>query len=77
MLKHTFLLIAILLLFSGSALAQISLIPHGFGVTMEENENADAELILINDYEEPVSFSLDYRLVEEDEERREGPRRRP
>jgi len=70
---NSIFLIILLLSFS-TASAQISIIPHGTGVSMEQNDEVDTELILINDYEDPVAFSIDYDLIE-DEERRNGPRR--
>ena len=70
-----FFLSILLMLSCGTASAQISIIPHGLGISLDENEAGDAELILINDYEDPVTFSFDYDLIEDDEDRRNGPRR--
>ncbi len=63
-----FLLLLLLTLSISSASAQISIQPHGFGFPVEENEDADTELILINDYEDPVSFTIST-------DQREGPER--
>ena len=71
----SFLMAVLLLAFCGTSLSQITILPHGFGVSMEEENAADAELILVNDYEDPVTFSFNYELIENEEERREGPRR--
>ncbi len=74
--KKILILIAVLLIvLSSNVSAQISVLPHGFGITMDENDNADAELIIVNDYEEPVTYTIDYELIEEAEERRQGPGR--
>ncbi len=71
----SFFLAITLLLSFGTSTAQISVIPHGFGISLDENEEGDAELILINDYEEPITFSIDTDLIENDENQRQGPRR--
>ncbi|MBT7788972.1 MAG: T9SS type A sorting domain-containing protein [Calditrichaeota bacterium] len=70
----SFFLSALLLLSFGTASAQISIMPHGFGLSLEENGDGDTELMLVNDYEDPVTFSIKTDLIEEDEGR-DGPRR--
>ena len=71
----SFFLIIMLILSIETASAQISIIPYGSGISMEENEDADIEVILINDYEDPVTFKFKYVLVEDEEERRGMPLR--
>ena len=78
MLQHKItriLITALLLTFCGTSMSQITVMPHGICVSMDDNDAVDSELILINDYEEPITFSIDYHLISNEEERRQGPQR--
>ncbi len=59
----------------GSGTAEIVVIPFGFTVSVEEEGEAEVELVLNNSGEEDVAFSIDYELLEDEEDRRAGPRR--
>ncbi|NQT34736.1 carboxypeptidase regulatory-like domain-containing protein, partial [bacterium] len=58
----------------GFAVAEITVEPFGFAVSVEEDGEADVELLLSNSDEVDVVFNIDYSLVEE-EDRQAGPRR--
>ncbi len=76
-LRTIFPVIAIisLLIIVYPAPAQVSISPIGFGASLEVNSEANAEMILINDGDNPVPFEISYDLIEDDEERQRGPRR--
>ena len=63
------------LLFFVSAVAEITVEPFGFTVSVEEDGEADVELILINSGEDDVAFSIEYELIVDEDDRRIGPRR--
>ena len=63
------------LFFYGSVIAEISVEPFGFAVSVEVDEEVDVELVLSNDGEDDVEFSIDYELVVEEDDRGIGPRR--
>ena len=75
-LKRIFPVFAILslLIFVNPTYGQVSVAPIGFGASLEVNAEANAEMILINDGDNPVTYNISYDLIE-DEERRGGPRR--
>ncbi|MBT3231444.1 MAG: T9SS type A sorting domain-containing protein [Calditrichaeota bacterium] len=72
---YSLFLSIMLTVFLSTASAQISVIPNGIGVSLDENDEGGTELILINDYEDAETFSIDYDLIEDDEDRRNGPQR--
>ncbi|MDP8241332.1 MAG: carboxypeptidase-like regulatory domain-containing protein, partial [Candidatus Hatepunaea meridiana] len=73
----TFLSIALLIcfLYCFPAIAEITVNPIGFAISVEEDQGAEVELVLSNSSEDDVAFSIDYELVEDDDDRRAGPRR--
>ncbi|MDP8240347.1 MAG: carboxypeptidase regulatory-like domain-containing protein, partial [Candidatus Hatepunaea meridiana] len=58
-----------------SAISEVSVEPFGFSVSIEEDAEAEVELVLSNDGDEDVEFSIDSELIEEEENRQAGPRR--
>ncbi|MDP8238549.1 MAG: carboxypeptidase-like regulatory domain-containing protein, partial [Candidatus Hatepunaea meridiana] len=55
--------------------ASITVAPYGFTVSVEENQEAEVELVLSNSGEDEIAFSLDCELIEDEEERQVCPRR--
>jgi len=69
------LFLALTLLFQTSILAEVTIDPIGFAMVVEEGNETEVELTLINNGEEDVTFNFGYSLIEDEEERRLGPRR--
>ncbi|MBT3231443.1 MAG: T9SS type A sorting domain-containing protein [Calditrichaeota bacterium] len=75
-LRKVFLvLITILFVSVNWVSAQVSVIPHGFATSLDEGEDADYELIIVNDFEADVEFNIDYSLINDENDRRGGPAR--
>jgi hypothetical protein len=73
--NHHFLCSLLLLIMTFPVLGQIEIDPYGFGVSMEEGENSQVQVIISNISEDNLNYEIDARLVEEEDERRGGPRR--
>ncbi|NQT35315.1 carboxypeptidase regulatory-like domain-containing protein, partial [bacterium] len=59
----------------GFAIAEITVEPLGFAVPVEEDGEAEVELVLSNSGEDDIAFSIDYELIVEEDDRQAGPRR--
>ncbi len=59
-------LVFIIFLFGSTVTAEISFDPHGFGLTVAENDLAEIELEVSNNFEFDVSFGVSSSLVDED-----------
>ena len=58
-----------------TTIAEITADPFGFMLSIEQDAEMEMELVLSNDGEEDVAFSIDYELILEEDDRRAGPRR--
>ncbi|MDP8239920.1 MAG: carboxypeptidase-like regulatory domain-containing protein, partial [Candidatus Hatepunaea meridiana] len=56
-------------------IAEVTVEPFGFAVSIEEDNETEIELILSNGGEDNIAFSIDYELIEDEEDRLVGPRR--
>ena len=70
-----FVIVGFIPVLHNTALCDVTVEPFGFTLSVEENEEAEVELILNNSGEEEVAFSIDYELVENEDDRQAGPRR--
>ncbi|MDP8241351.1 MAG: carboxypeptidase-like regulatory domain-containing protein, partial [Candidatus Hatepunaea meridiana] len=59
----------------GSIIAEVSVEPFGFAVSVEEDAEAEVELVLSNGGEDNIAFCIDYELIEDEDDNRAGPRR--
>jgi len=76
--NHMFssILLAILIGLSvNTSIADVSVDPFGFAAAVELDEESNVDLSLINESNEEVGFSFDYRLIIEEDDNRFGPRR--
>ncbi len=64
-----------ILAFSENAICQVTVVPVGITVSMENEDTLTVEMTLTNQYEEEVAFSIDFDDPPEEEERGLGPRR--
>ncbi|MDP8238267.1 MAG: carboxypeptidase-like regulatory domain-containing protein, partial [Candidatus Hatepunaea meridiana] len=55
--------------------AEITVNPIGYAISVEEDQEAAVELVLSNNTEGEVGFSISYELVENEEDRQARPRR--
>ncbi|MDP8239156.1 MAG: T9SS type A sorting domain-containing protein [Candidatus Hatepunaea meridiana] len=62
-------------LFHSLTNAEITIEPFGFAVSIEEDDETVIELVLSNSGEDDVGFNINSQLIEDDNDRREGPRR--
>ena len=69
------LTISVMLMLANPSFGEVTVDPCGFSLAMEENAEAVIELVLSNDGETEVAFSVEYELMEDEEDRRGGPRR--
>jgi len=63
------------LLLNLPAFGQVTVDPVGITIAVEVDDSIAVEMTLTNQYEEEVSFSIDFDEPPEEEERRQGPRR--
>ena len=64
-----------ILTFSENAICQVTVDPVGITIAVEVDDSIAVEMILTNQYEEEVAFSIDFDEPPEEEERGFGPRR--
>ena len=59
----------------GSVIAEITVEPFGFAVSVEEDDEAEIELVLGNSSEDDIAFKIEYELIVDEEDQQAGPRR--